>query len=290
MQTKSITRHPCFSPLSHGKFGRIHLAVAPKCNIQCAYCLRKYDCANESRPGITSKVLSPEEALERVSFMLDRNDKITVIGIAGPGDPLANEETFETLLKVKREFPHIILCLSTNGLLLADRLDDLIDCGVSSITVTINAVSIETATKLYNWIYYRGKKYTGFKASEIMLANQIRGLSNAIDAGFVVKVNSVYCPTINDADIVEIAKTAGRLGAEVMNLIPLIPQADLSYLVRPSHEQLTAMRQRLMTFIRQMSHCRQCRADACGTLAEDIDMELQLLYERIHEQYCDVVN
>lgn len=290
MTQQILQRHPCFSPSGHGKFGRIHLPVAPKCNIQCAYCLRKYDCANESRPGITSKVLSPKEALERVQIILDRNENLTVIGIAGPGDPLANEETFETLYRIKREFPHIILCISTNGLLLAEKIDELIDCGVKSVTITINAVNINTASRLYNWISLRGKRYSGFTAAGILISQQWRGLTNAIDAGLIVKVNTVYCPSINDDDIPEIAKQAGQLGAEVMNLIPLIPQADLSYIQRPNRQQLHEMRQRLSPFIRQMTNCRQCRADACGTLGEDIDMELMVLYDRIQEDYCDMVS
>lgn len=290
MKDRIINRHPCFSSDGHGKFGRIHLAIAPRCNIQCAYCLRKYDCANESRPGITSKVLSPQEAIERVSMMLDRHDKITVIGVAGPGDPLANDETFETLYRINREFPYITSCISTNGLLLTERLGELVECGVKSLTVTINAVKSHTAESIYKWIYYKGKRYTGLEAGEIMILQQWRGLRNAIDAGFIMKVNSVYCPTINDEDIPEIAKSAGALGAEVMNIIPLLPQSDLSHLNRPSREQLHKMRFELSPYIRQMTHCHQCRADACGTLGEDIDMELEMLYGKIQEEYCDMVN
>src|SRR5664279_3378692 len=61
-----LKSHPCFSKEAHTRFGRIHLPVAPACNIQCRYCIRKYDCANESRPGITSRVMTPYEALDRV--------------------------------------------------------------------------------------------------------------------------------------------------------------------------------------------------------------------------------
>ena len=38
----------------------------PACNIQCHYCNRKYDCANESRPGVVSERLAPEEAIRKV--------------------------------------------------------------------------------------------------------------------------------------------------------------------------------------------------------------------------------
>jgi len=41
-------------------------AVAPACNIQCNYCNRKYDCANESRPGVVSEKLTPEQAAKKV--------------------------------------------------------------------------------------------------------------------------------------------------------------------------------------------------------------------------------
>ena len=58
-----FNRHPCFNAKVKGQYGRVHLPVAPKCNIQCNYCNRKYDCVNESRPGVTSTVLSPEQAL-----------------------------------------------------------------------------------------------------------------------------------------------------------------------------------------------------------------------------------
>ena len=43
MRPSVILEHPCFQEKCHGQFGRIHLPVAPKCTIQCAFCDRKYD-------------------------------------------------------------------------------------------------------------------------------------------------------------------------------------------------------------------------------------------------------
>jgi len=60
-----IQGHPCFGG-NHKTNGRMHLAVAPACNIKCGYCSRKHDCANESRPGVTSRLLTPDEAIIRV--------------------------------------------------------------------------------------------------------------------------------------------------------------------------------------------------------------------------------
>lgn len=41
---------------------------------------------------------------------------------------------------MKAEFPEMLLCLSTNGLMLPDRVDELASLGMHSLTVTINAV------------------------------------------------------------------------------------------------------------------------------------------------------
>ncbi|MBI4679643.1 MAG: nitrogenase cofactor biosynthesis protein NifB [Nitrospirae bacterium] len=285
-----IKTHPCFSLEAHHKFGRIHLPVAPVCNIQCKYCVRKYDCANESRPGITSKILTPDEAMERVGTLLERNENISVIGIAGPGEPLANDSTFEVLKLIHREFPEIILCVSTNGILLPDRVNDLMKFGVRSVTITINAVMPEVAEKIYSWAYYKGKRYTGREAAEFIVKNQARGLRNVIDAGLIVKVNTVYIPGINEAEIPLIAWLSGRRGVDIMNIIPLIPQAELSHLQRPTTEMIKKMREDCEEHLPQMTHCRQCRADAFGILGEDKDMELEILNARIGEEYCDVVN
>jgi nitrogen fixation protein NifB len=281
--------HPCFSKEAHHKFGRIHLPIAPLCNIQCKYCIRKYDCANESRPGITSTVLSPVKAVERVRCLLERNRCISVIGIAGPGDPLANEATFEVLSSIKKEFPEIILCLSTNGLLLAHKLEEILEAGVRSITVTINAVLPKTAAKIYSWISYRGRRYTGENAAELLLSNQWKGLYQAKEAGLAVKVNTVFIPGVNDKDLPFIALQAGKKRADIMNIIPLLPQAELDHIVRPSHEMLKAMREKCGKYILQMTHCRQCRADAFGVLGEDRDMELEMLNAKIGDDYCEMV-
>jgi nitrogen fixation protein NifB len=70
------------------------------------------------------------------------------------------------------------------------------------------------------------------------VTNQWRGLINAIDAGFIVMVNTVFIPGINDVEIPLIAWGAGERGADVMNLLPLIPQGDFHYFERPSKEML----------------------------------------------------
>lgn len=88
---EKIGRHPCYSADAQHKYARIHLPVAPRCNIQCNYCNRNFDCVNESRPGVTSEVLTPELAKEKFAWVKEQIERLSVVGIAGPGDALAEE-------------------------------------------------------------------------------------------------------------------------------------------------------------------------------------------------------
>lgn len=275
-QLRKIREHPCFSEKACHAFGRCHLPVAPRCNIQCNYCVRDFDCVNESRPGVTSRVLNPEEALDMVRKALDKYPYIKVIGIAGPGEPLANEQTFETLRVLHEEYPNVIKCLSTNGLLLPEKIDLLREYGVSNITVTLNAIDPEIGAKIYQFVDYKGKRYTGVEAAKILLENQLKGIEMAVDRHMIVKVNTVFIPGINDDHIPAIAEKVGKMGVYNFNLIPLIAQYKFADITPPTPEMKRKMQDECEKYVRQMRHCQRCRADAIGRLGQDVQ---SCLYE-----------
>jgi nitrogen fixation protein NifB len=269
---EKIQGHPCFGG-NHHKNGRMHLAVAPKCNIKCGYCTRRHDCANESRPGVTSRLLTPAEAIGRVREVMASpvtGPIIKVIGIAGPGDPLYNEETFETFRMVGEEFPHLMKCLSTNGLLLPERMPLLEEIGLHSLTVTLNALDPRVGGQIYSHITYQGKRYSGAEGAAILVANQLEGIRQAAKLGFTIKVNTVLIPGVNDQEIPAISEKVRDLGAFVMNIMPLIPQADFAHVSPPSAEALDAVRKANEKTIGQFKHCKQCRADAIGLIGQDL--------------------
>jgi nitrogen fixation protein NifB len=270
---KNIQGHPCFGG-NHHKNGRMHLAVAPKCNIKCGYCSRRHDCANESRPGVTSRILTPQEALLKVREVMASEllgPVIKVIGIAGPGDPLANEETFETFRLVKEEFPHLILCMSTNGLLLPEKIDLLEELGLHSLTVTVNALDPEVGGRIYSHVRYHGRTYSGREGASILIANQLAGLERAAAYGMTIKVNTVLIPGVNDGQVELVGRKVKELGAFVMNVMPLIPQSDFAGVVPPTPEELDEVRRANEKIIGQFKHCRQCRADAVGLIGADLE-------------------
>lgn len=84
----------------------MHVAVAPACNIQCHYCNRKFDCANESRPGVVSEKLTPDQALRKVIAVANEVPQLSVLGIAGPGDACYDwRKTKATCERVAKEIP-----------------------------------------------------------------------------------------------------------------------------------------------------------------------------------------
>ncbi|MHC1626881.1 MAG: nitrogenase cofactor biosynthesis protein NifB [Methanoculleaceae archaeon] len=269
-QLRRVREHPCYSEKACHLFGRCHLPVAPYCNIRCNYCDRRYDCVNESRPGVTSRVIRPKEALELTRKVLDKYPYIKVIAVAGPGEPMANEETFETFRLVRDEFPHIILCTSTNGLLLAERIDTLEELGVGNVTVTLNAVDPDIGKDIYSYVNYDGTRYTGREAAEILLSQQLKGIEEAVKRKMLVKINCVHIPTINDHHIPDIARKVGEMGVYLFNLIPVIPLYKFSHITPPTPRQKEEMQDLCSQWVKQMRHCRRCRADAIGRLGEDV--------------------
>ena len=270
-QMRKIQEHPCYSEKASHTFGRAHLPVAPKCNIQCNYCIRKFDCVNESRPGVTSEILNPEKALQKIKDIVAEHPYIKVVGIAGPGDPLYNEETFETFRLIHENFPDLILCVSTNGLLLPDKIDLLEKYGVTNITVTMNALDPEVAANVYQFINYEGKRYSGKEMGELLIEKQLTGIKMAVERKMLVKINTVFIPGINDNQILEIAKKISSMGVYIHNIIPLIAQAKFAHIVPPTMEEKQAMQEQCKPYVKQMSHCQRCRADAVGCLGKDIN-------------------
>ncbi len=267
----SFDNHPCFSKKASAAYGRVHLPVAPHCNIQCNFCNRIYDCANENRPGVTAKVQSPDEAVEYVENLFKFRQDISVIGIAGPGDPMCDaDKTLATFEKCKARFPHALLCLSTNGLSLPEYVDDIVRIGVSHVTVTVNAVTPEVGGKIYAWVRHGNRIYRGEEGARILGARQEEGIRKLKEARMIVKINTVVIPGVNMAHVPQIAKKAKEWQADIMNCMAMIPVHDtpFSNIKSPSNEEIRSMRKLIGGSMAQMTHCSRCRADACGKLCE----------------------
>lgn len=258
-------RHPCFSqsPAGHAQSGRLHLPVSPVCNIFCAFCRRCFN-AREQRPGVARSLLKPAQVIPVVARALELCPEISVIGIAGPGDTLATDHAIEAFQLIHAAYPDLINCLSTNGLLLAEKAGRVLAAGVSTITVTVNAVDPDIAARIVPRIVYRKKVVDGEAGTQILIANQLDGIRRVAAAGATVKVNTVLVPGVNDQHVGTVAQAVAAAGASVINVIPLIPQHHLAALAPPSATIIHAARAAAAEHLSVFSHCQRCRADACG--------------------------
>ncbi len=271
-----LENHPCFNADACADHGRVHLPVAPACNIQCNFCDRKFDCVNESRPGVSSALLTPMQALTYLKAIERHKQNIAVVGIAGPGDPFANpQRTLKTLALVRRHDDQKLLCVASNGLNVAPYVAQLKQLAVSHVSITVSAVDPLIGAKIYSWVRWQKRTRPAAEGARIILEQQMRAITALKAAGIIVKVNCILLPGINEDHVDAIATRMAALKVDLFNLIPYhpTPGANLAHLTEPSPGTVARLRRRLNAHLPQMSHCRRCRADATGLLGEPPDTD-----------------
>ena len=273
-------RHPCLGGHSNVTAGRVHLPVSPVCNISCKFCTRAFN-KSEIKPGVSSLVLKPEEAVETVRKAKELCPELTVVGIAGPGDTLANDQALKAFKLVKEEFPDLICCLSTNGFRLADKIEEIAKIGIETLTVTVNAVDPEIEAKINNFVIdEKGIKHEGIEGARLLIDKQLEGIRLAAQKGIVVKINSVLVPGVNDKHIPKVAKVTSELGASILNIIPLIPQNEMKDIPAPTCADLEEVRAEAGKYLEVFRHCQHCRADSLGIPGKGKDLHNELYKDR----------
>ncbi len=224
---------------------------------------------------MAQRLVRPEEAVDVVERALLLCPAINVVGIAGPGDTLATNHATRTFALLHKRFPQLINCLSTNGLLLEEKAEQVFLAGVRTVTVTVNAVEPEILARICSGIVYHGKKMHGSEAAELLITKQLSGIQRITQLGAAVKVNTVLLPGINETHIKTVSETVASAGASLINIIPLIPEYELAHIPPPNFIQLHNARQAAGEHLTVFSHCKRCRADACG-IPGGIDYSSQL--------------
>ncbi|MBK8909677.1 MAG: nitrogenase cofactor biosynthesis protein NifB, partial [Rhodospirillales bacterium] len=244
--------------------------------MQCHYCNRKYDCANESRPGVVSETLTPETAARKAAWVASQVPQLSVVGIAGPGDALADpRRTFETCARIAEALPDVRLCLPRTAWPHSITAEAIVAHAIDHVTITINAIDPAIAARIYAWVSFDKRRRTGEDAARILIERQLLGLDALIAAGVLVKVNSVMIPGINDAHLKDLNTELNARGAFLHNVMPLISDPahgthfGLTGRHGPTAVELKQVQDDLAGGANLMKHCRQCRADAVGLLGDD---------------------
>jgi nitrogen fixation protein NifB len=203
---------PCFSPNVAGTASMLWLPVAPACNMRCIVCSQRPDRAADSLAVGTA--LPPDDAVARAVRAVERGEAGAGVLLWGPGEPLVNASTYVVLRRLQWLYPDLPLTVCTNGILLPDRLEELVRSGVRRLVISINAVTASVAESIYESVTYRTRRYGGAAAAALALQQQWNGLENAVDAGLSVTVYTALLQGINDQEQDEIARRAQRIGAE----------------------------------------------------------------------------
>jgi nitrogen fixation protein NifB len=198
----------------------LHLATA--CNMQCRYCFSERELASKrslERTGTT--ILTVEAAVGMVDRRIERGVPPSVIEIGGPGETLLLADTYTTLRQLHTSYPELPLSIWTNGVLLPDRLNELVQSGVSRLTISLPAATPGTVENIYEWIVYRGRKYVAREAVDLILQQQWNGLVNAVEAGIVVTVYLASIQGVNEHEVPIVRMRAEEIGADRVVIVPL---------------------------------------------------------------------
>ncbi|MCX8131560.1 MAG: radical SAM protein [Clostridia bacterium] len=224
-------------------FEELALPVAPACNMMCNFCSRDSDCiCNANNPSVLSRVMTPRQAVNWAVSCANKNKSIKVIKISGPGEPLFNKQTFEVLKRLNVHLPNHIFSISTNGLLLKERIDDLLRLNVGMVEVSLNSIYPESSYKLYSRLI-KDERIINDKAkiADTLRESQIEGIKLCIKNGIEVKINTIFFPDINRDDIFNISELCRELGVKSMRLIPALPNGKLKAVHTPSLTEMTML-------------------------------------------------
>lgn len=273
---RRVCRHPCFNNCDfHNAI--IHLPVASRGNIQYKDNTLK-SCPDISLAGDGKGVISPCEAMGRFIETKKSIPYLTVAAIAGPGEALADFDAVkETFRLIRHRNPETLLCLSTNGLMLPIYANHLISLGVNYVTVTVNTINPETGAGIYDHITYLGHKYFGAEGANILLQNQLSGISYLASRGISVRMNIPVMKGINEYEIRDIVKMAKECGCKLTNIIKLVPDKRNAEngLETYSSDELSDFRKKCETVAPQSYYCKPCYASTVETLNTRISMEFE---------------
>lgn len=165
----------------------IRISVTDRCNLRCVYCMPEEGV--ESIPH--DQVLRFHEIL-RICRVLAANG-IHKIKLTG-GEPLVRKGITELTAQMKAIEGIDSVTITTNGVLLEEMYDDLVDAGIDAITVSLDTLDPEA----YRTITRRDE------AQRVK-----RGLMTAIEKGRVpVKINCVPVLGMKKQQLLEIAGMA----------------------------------------------------------------------------------
>jgi cyclic pyranopterin phosphate synthase len=191
-------------------FGRnisyLRVSVTDRCDFRCTYCM------SENMTFLPKKDVLSLEELERLCnvFVKLGVKKLRLTG----GEPLVRKNIMGLIRGLSKHLKtgHLEeLTLTTNGTQLHRHAEELYDCGVRRLNVSIDTLDPEKFSEITRW----GK-----------LENVLRGLKAADDVGLKIKLNAVALRGTNDEELPDMVQWAGDRGYDI-TIIEVMPMGDI---------------------------------------------------------------
>src|SRR5215813_1271571 len=163
----------------------LRISVTDRCNLRCRYCMPREVFGPDHQFLEREELLSFEEIARVAGVMAAQGvDRVRLTG----GEPLLRRG-LESLVELLARIPGIDdLSLTTNGLLLERRAQALADAGLNRVTVSLDALDPDVATRVAD---------TAIDPERVLA-----GIEAAAAAGLApVKINMVVRRGLNDTDI-----------------------------------------------------------------------------------------
>lgn len=180
------------------RFGRqityLRLSVTDRCNLRCRYCVPP-----EGRLLFAhDEILRYEEILRIVRILaLMGVRKVRITG----GEPLVRKNLVCLIREIRKISGIDEVCLTTNGVLLADMADDLKRAGIDRINISLDSLKQD--------VFHSITGYDG-------LASVLSGIEAALEAGMTpVRINAVPMNGINAGEIEDLAELSFRENVHV---------------------------------------------------------------------------
>jgi cyclic pyranopterin phosphate synthase len=191
-------------------FGRqisyLRVSVTDRCDFRCVYCM-----AEDMNFLPKAEILSLEE-LDRLCSVFVRRG-VRKLRLTG-GEPLVRRNVMTLVRSLGRHLQSGALdelTLTTNGSQLARFADELRDCGVRRINVSVDTLDADKFAAITRW----GK-----------LETVLQGLAAAKRAGIAVKINTVALKGVNDDEFDRLVAWAGDEGFD-LTFIEVMPMGDI---------------------------------------------------------------
>ncbi|MFZ1775479.1 MAG: GTP 3',8-cyclase MoaA [Rhizobiaceae bacterium] len=192
-------------------FGRtvsyLRVSVTDRCDFRCTYCM------SEDMTFLPKKDLLTLEELDRLctAFIAKGVKKLRLTG----GEPLVRKNIMHFIRQLSRHLKSGALeelTLTTNGSQLAKYANELFECGVRRINVSIDTLDPAKFRAITRW----GD-----------LAQVLEGVDAAQKAGLKVKINAVALKGFNEGEIPALMAWAHGRGMD-LTLIETMPMGEIS--------------------------------------------------------------